>query len=81
MNEPTDTRTNTGAAIASKRSCVACAISTASTASETRSTPVAQGRSRAGQTDHSSVSRAAAPAGAGTLTSGAGTLSLEVPPG
>src|SRR5882672_4495475 len=80
MNEPTETRTNTGAAIASRRSCVACPISTASTRSETARTPAAQGRSRAGHTDHSSVAGASAPGGAEALTSGAGTLGLEVPP-
>src|SRR5947208_1213682 len=80
MNEPTDIKINTGAATASTRSPVAWTIRSASTASEASSTLAAQGRSRAGHTDHSSASLAAGSADAGTVVSGAGTLCLEVPP-
>src|SRR5438093_9815825 len=80
MNDPTDIRMNTGAASPSTRSPVPCAIRTPSTASEARSTAAAQGRSRAGQTDHSSVPGAAGAAGAMTRSSRAVTLGLEVPP-
>src|SRR6266850_4768860 len=80
MNDPTDNRMNTGAAIPNTRSPVPCAISTPSTAREARRTAAAQGRSRAGQTDHSSVPRAAGVSDAMSRSSRAVTLGLEVPP-
>src|SRR5580765_7144640 len=78
MNDPTETRMNTGAATPSTRSPVPSAMSTPSTRSEARSTAAAQGRSRAGQTDQSSVSGAS---DARTPPSPVATLGLEVPPG